>query len=126
MRRHHDGAVRVLVIDDEKNIRTTLAVCLEGLGCQVMQAATSQALNSPTESAIRSAISDFISGPYTDFKTKWSGLHERVSSINDVVQRVDAAITGITLPGVVPGVVSSCGPARQAPPDRRSLVGDLT
>jgi len=31
--------VRVLVIDDEKNIRTTLALCLEGLGCKVEQAA---------------------------------------------------------------------------------------
>ncbi len=32
---------RVLIIDDEKNIRTTLAVCLESLGCAVSQAATS-------------------------------------------------------------------------------------
>jgi two-component system, NtrC family, response regulator AlgB len=31
--------LRVLVVDDEKNIRTTLAVCLEGLGCRVAQAA---------------------------------------------------------------------------------------
>ncbi len=31
--------LRVLVIDDEKNIRTTLALCLEGLGCKVEQAA---------------------------------------------------------------------------------------
>lgn len=30
--------LRVLVIDDEKNIRTTLALCLEGLGCRVAQA----------------------------------------------------------------------------------------
>jgi hypothetical protein len=69
------------------------------------QAATSPALSGPTEAAIRSAISDFISGPYTDFKTRWSGLHERVSSINDVVQKVDALIPGITLPGVVTGAV---------------------
>src|ERR1044071_4669289 len=27
--------LRVLVIDDEKNIRTTLSVCLEQLGCRV-------------------------------------------------------------------------------------------
>src|SRR6266542_3570784 len=31
--------LRVLVVDDEKNIRTTLALCLEGLGCHVAQAA---------------------------------------------------------------------------------------
>jgi NtrC-family two-component system response regulator AlgB len=52
VRRHHDRAVRVLVIDDEKNIRTTLAVCLEGLGCQVMQAATSQAAINAVEHSV--------------------------------------------------------------------------
>ncbi len=31
---------RVLVIDDEKNIRTTLAVCLEDIGCEVTPAAS--------------------------------------------------------------------------------------
>ena len=34
---------RVLVIDDEKNIRRTLALCLEGLGCAVTEAATAAA-----------------------------------------------------------------------------------
>lgn len=29
------AALRILIIDDEKNIRATLAVCLEGMGCQV-------------------------------------------------------------------------------------------
>ena len=37
------AALRALVVDDEKNIRTTLAVCLEGLGCQVAVAATAEA-----------------------------------------------------------------------------------
>jgi NtrC-family two-component system response regulator AlgB len=31
---------RVLVVDDEKNIRSTLTVCLEGLGCEVKGAAS--------------------------------------------------------------------------------------
>ncbi len=35
--------LRVLVIDDEKNIRATLALCLEGLGCRVAQASTGAA-----------------------------------------------------------------------------------
>jgi len=35
--------LRVLVVDDEKNIRATLAVCLEGLGCRVAQAANGAA-----------------------------------------------------------------------------------
>ena len=30
-----DAKIRVLVIDDEKNIRTTLSFCLEQIGCQV-------------------------------------------------------------------------------------------
>jgi NtrC-family two-component system response regulator AlgB len=34
-------ALRILIIDDEKNIRTTLAVCLEGMGCQVEAVASS-------------------------------------------------------------------------------------
>ena len=36
-------ALDVLVIDDEKNIRTTLSMCLDGLGCQVSSAATAEA-----------------------------------------------------------------------------------
>ena len=35
--------LRVLVVDDEKNIRTTLRVCLEGLGCTVQAVATVEA-----------------------------------------------------------------------------------
>lgn len=37
------GSVRVLIADDEKNIRTTLSVCLESMGCQVHTAATAEA-----------------------------------------------------------------------------------
>jgi NtrC-family two-component system response regulator AlgB len=36
-------ALDVLVIDDEKNIRATVAMCLEGMGCQVTGAATAKA-----------------------------------------------------------------------------------
>ncbi|HYR18816.1 MAG TPA: sigma-54 dependent transcriptional regulator [Myxococcales bacterium] len=36
-------APRVLVVDDEKNIRRTLALCLEGLGCAVTEAGTAEA-----------------------------------------------------------------------------------
>ncbi len=35
--------LRVLVVDDEKNIRTTLSLCLEGLGCKPKEAATPEA-----------------------------------------------------------------------------------
>ena len=36
-------ALRILVVDDEKNIRTTLSVCLEGLGCTAKEAGTPEA-----------------------------------------------------------------------------------
>lgn len=35
--------LRVLVIDDEKNIRATLLLCLEGIGCQVTAVSSGQA-----------------------------------------------------------------------------------
>jgi len=35
--------LRVLVIDDDKNIRVTLGVCLEGMGCEVHTASTAEA-----------------------------------------------------------------------------------
>ncbi len=35
--------LHALIVDDEKNIRTTLALCLEGLGCKVQQAANAAA-----------------------------------------------------------------------------------
>jgi NtrC-family two-component system response regulator AlgB len=37
------GGLDVLVIDDEKNIRATIAVCLEGMGCRVTGVANAEA-----------------------------------------------------------------------------------
>jgi two-component system, NtrC family, response regulator AlgB len=42
-------ALRTLVVDDEKNIRTTLELCLQGLGCAVTTAATAEAALSAVE-----------------------------------------------------------------------------
>jgi NtrC-family two-component system response regulator AlgB len=39
----HSGGLRALIVDDEKNIRTTMRVCLEGMGCAVSAVATSDA-----------------------------------------------------------------------------------
>ena len=44
-------ALRVLVIDDEKNIRATVAVCLEGLGCAVTGAASAEAARAAVAAA---------------------------------------------------------------------------
>jgi NtrC-family two-component system response regulator AlgB len=46
----HAAPLRVLVIDDEKNIRTTLAAYLEGMGCRVVAVATAGAALSALES----------------------------------------------------------------------------
>ena len=45
-------AMRVLIADDERNIRKTLALCLEGLGCEVVEAASAAAA---VEATARSA-----------------------------------------------------------------------
>lgn len=37
------GSIAVLVVDDEKNIRTTLQLCLEAVGCKVTAVATGEA-----------------------------------------------------------------------------------
>lgn len=51
--------VRVLIIDDEKNIRATLSLCLEQVGCEVTAvAAAEQALNALTENAYDLAFLD--------------------------------------------------------------------
>src|SRR5437868_2785863 len=38
-----DRTMRVLIVDDERNIRKTLAVCLEGLGCSVTECGSASA-----------------------------------------------------------------------------------
>ena len=37
------GGMRILIVDDEKNIRSTLALCLEGLGAEALAVGTSEA-----------------------------------------------------------------------------------
>jgi NtrC-family two-component system response regulator AlgB len=37
------SGTRVLIVDDERNIRATLAVCLEGIGCEVTSVASTEA-----------------------------------------------------------------------------------
>ncbi len=45
------ASLRVLVVDDEKNIRTSLTLCLEGFGCRVSAAATPEAALAALEGA---------------------------------------------------------------------------
>ena len=56
--------LRVLVIDDEKNIRTTLGFCLEQAGCQVTAVATGDAaLDALSQQAYDLAFLDVRLGP---------------------------------------------------------------
>ena len=45
------SASRVLIVDDERNIRATLTVCLEGMGCQVTGVSTTEAALAAVERA---------------------------------------------------------------------------
>jgi NtrC-family two-component system response regulator AlgB len=56
-------SLRILVIDDEKNIRTTLSLCLEQLGCQVTAVPSAQsALNALAEQPYDLAFLDIRLG----------------------------------------------------------------
>jgi NtrC-family two-component system response regulator AlgB len=55
---------RVLVIDDERNIRTTLGVCLEGMGCKVTGVSTADAALAAVErTAFEVCFLDLRLGP---------------------------------------------------------------
>jgi len=43
--------MRVLIVDDERNIRATLTVCLEGIGCEVASVSTGEAARAALERA---------------------------------------------------------------------------
>src|SRR5215472_772401 len=50
--------MRVLIVDDEKNIRATLVVCLEQLGCEVGEIATAV-------EAVKRGAWDFVTKPFS-------------------------------------------------------------
>ena len=54
---------------------------------------------------IRIAISGFVEGPYASLQQDVSGLVERVQGLSTTVQKLDAAIPGLELPGVVTGAI---------------------
>src|SRR5437868_3235868 len=48
--------MRVLVVDDERNIRNTLRICLEGFGCVVREATTPEATLETASPVMHAAI----------------------------------------------------------------------
>lgn len=67
--------------------------------------ANSPIVDTAVGTRIRDAISGFIEGPYANVKTDVSGLLTQVESLSNTVQRLDAAIPGLELPGIVTGTV---------------------
>jgi NtrC-family two-component system response regulator AlgB len=58
-----ENPTRVLVVDDERNIRKTLSICLQGLGCAVTEAATpSAAMDALSRAAFDLAFVDLKLG----------------------------------------------------------------
>ena len=68
--------------------------------------AGSSLIDTAVGTAIRDAVSGFAGGPFADLKESFSGLRERVVTLSSVVQRLDEAIPGIELPGVVTDTVT--------------------
>src|SRR5262249_60047103 len=75
--------LRVLVVDDEKNIRSTLALALEGMGCEVGLAANAEA-------ALAAAAREVYDLALVDLKlAEGSGL--------DLIPRLVAASPGLEI-----------------------------
>jgi hypothetical protein len=75
---------------------------IEGLLTSV---AASPLVDTAVGTSIRNAISGFVGGPYANLKENVSGLVERVQGLSTVVQKLDAAIPGLELPGVATDAV---------------------
>ncbi len=67
--------------------------------------ATSPLVDTAVGTKIRDLVSGFVEGPYANVHESVAGLRERLTSISEVVQRLDAAIPGIELPGVVTSTI---------------------
>jgi len=69
--------------------------------------ATSPLVDTAVGTKIRDLVSGFVEGPYASVHQDVAGLRQRLTSIAGVVQRLDAAIPGIELPGVVTDTIDN-------------------
>ena len=67
--------------------------------------AASPLVDTAVGTKVRDLVSGFVEGPYADVHQSVAGLRQRLTSIADVVQKLDAAIPGIELPGVVTSTI---------------------
>lgn len=84
---------------------TTVSDRLANIQGTLDTVATSTLIDTAVGQAIRDAVSGFTSGPYAELRSSFAGLRERVVTLSGVVQRLDAAIPGIELPGIVTDAV---------------------
>lgn len=84
---------------------TTVSEKLASIESLLTSVAGSPLVDTAVGTNIRNAVSGFVGGPYTDLMADVSGLVERVQGLSTTVQRLDAAIPGLELPGVVTGAV---------------------
>ncbi len=84
---------------------TTTSENLGNITSVLTSAAASPLVDTAVGTKIRDLVSGFVEGPYADVHESVAGLRERLTSISDVVQRLDTAIPGIELPGVVTSTI---------------------
>jgi hypothetical protein len=101
-----DGLQQVSDLTDVAAARLTkVSDSLGNITSLLDSVATSALVDTAIGGKVRDAVSGFIEGPYASFHQDIAGLRQRLLSISDVVQKLDAAIPGIELPGVVTGTI---------------------
>ena len=87
--------LRVLVIDDEKNILTTLTVCLEGMGCAVTAVSSPQtALAALARQAVDLAFLDLRLREASGLREKtWNNATQTVGPLYSPFGRFQTPVT---------------------------------
>ncbi|MCY7420116.1 MAG: hypothetical protein LH650_16855, partial [Chloroflexi bacterium] len=97
-----DGVTQsTALIDNVGTSLTTLSGTLGKLEAQVTAAATSPLVDTAIAGAIKGAVANLISEPYTDVKNSTAELRGQVNSLGSVLGRLDQAIPFTSLPGTV-------------------------
>ena len=103
-----DGLQQVSDLTDVAAARlTTTSDNLGNITALLDSVATSPLVDTAVGTKIRDAVSGFVEGPYASLHQDVAGLRQRLLSISDVVQRLDTAIPGIDLPGVVTDAIDN-------------------
>lgn len=97
-----DGVTKSTTLIDNVGVRlTNMSTTLGDLQARVTAVATSPLVDSAVAGAIKGAVANLISGPYTDLKNSTAELRGQVNSLGSVLSRLDQAIPFISLPGTI-------------------------